>query len=174
MNKAYGEFGAVAVATVLSGWLGVAPVSTQQSSQGKAQGTAGTAAMVTPGDIARNPNRYFGQKVTVRAEIEDVLSRHVFLLDEDKLFAWPDVLVLTPALSSMIPEDEVVTVTGTVRAFVDADFRRDYNWKVGRHGLRHHRDVPRSAGDRRRFCENTVAPSWWHTNSRGGGLLIDD
>lgn len=121
MNKLYVRFGAAPVAAVLFGWLGVAPVQSQQ-------GTSGTASMVKAGDIAGNPSRYYGQKVTVRAEVEDVLSRQVFLLDEDKLFAWPDVLVITPALSSMIPEDEIVTVTGTVRAFVDADFRRDYNW----------------------------------------------
>lgn len=130
MKKAYGKFGTFAMAAALLSWLNVAPVESQQSSQGKPRGTAGTAtgSTVKAGDIAANPSRFYGQKVTVRAEVEDVLSRQVFLLDEDKLFAWPDVLVITPALSSIVPEDQIVTVTGMVRAFVDADLRREYNW----------------------------------------------
>jgi hypothetical protein len=129
MKKAYGTFTTSVVATAILGCLSVAAVeSQQQSSQEKPKGTAGTAMTVRAGEIANNPSRYYGQKVTVRAEVEDVLSRQVFVLDEDKLFAYPDVLVIAPALSSMVPEDQIVTVTGTVRAFVDADFRRDYDW----------------------------------------------
>jgi hypothetical protein len=89
---------------------------------------ATTAMTVTAGDIAKTPEKYYGKKVTVRAEVEDVLGRQVFLLDEDKLFAWPDVLVIAPKLTAAVPEDTNVTVTGTVRSFVDADFRREYNW----------------------------------------------
>lgn len=82
----------------------------------------------TAGEIAHEPARFYGKKVMVRAEVEDVLSRQVFLLDEDELFVWPDVLVIAPPMSSAIPEDEIVTVTGMVRSFVDADFRREYDW----------------------------------------------
>jgi hypothetical protein len=66
--------------------------------------------------------------VTVRAEIEDVLGRQMFLLDEDQLFAWPDVLVITPQLTALLPEDEDVTVTGELMRFTDVDLRRDYDW----------------------------------------------
>src|SRR5688500_11404083 len=132
MKNAYGTFGTGLAAVALFGWGAVAAAASQQASQDKsatkAQTTTGTAMTVTAGDIANNPTRYYGQKVTVRAEVEDVLSRQVFLLDEDKLFAWPDVLVITPTLTSTVPEEEIVTVTGTVRPYVDADFRRDYNW----------------------------------------------
>ena len=136
MKKNYGTFGRGAAVVALAAGLALAPVNAQQPAQDKSQTasgtqqqtTSGTPMTVKAGDIANNPARYYGQKVTVRAEVEDVLSRQVFLLDEDKLFAWPDVLVITPTVTSAVPEDEVVTVTGTVRAFVDADFRRDYNW----------------------------------------------
>lgn len=89
---------------------------------------ATTAMKATAGEIANNPAAYIGKKVTVTAEVEDVLGRQVFLLDEDRLFVWPDVLVIAPALAGQAPEDTNVTVSGTVRNFVDVDFRRDYDW----------------------------------------------
>ena len=84
--------------------------------------------VVKTGDIANNPAQYHGKRVSVRAEVEEVLSRQVFLLDKDRLIAWPDVLVIAPALTVAIPEDTVVTVIGTVRSFVDADSRREDDW----------------------------------------------
>lgn len=103
------------------------PEQKQQQQEPKPTGTSG-AMTVTAGEIAKNPNVYVNRKVTVRAEVEDVLGRQTFLLDEDKLFAWPDVLVISPRLAGIVPEDEEVTVTGTVRSFVEANFRRDYDW----------------------------------------------
>jgi hypothetical protein len=99
----------------------------KQQQELKPTGTSG-ATTVTAGEVAKNPSAYFDRKVTVRAEVEDVIGRQTFLLDEDKLFAWPDVLVVSPRLTGIVPEDEMVTVTGTVRRFVDADVRRDYDW----------------------------------------------
>ena len=87
-----------------------------------------TADMVKAGDIAANPEKFYNKKVAVTAEIEDVLGLQTFTLDEDKAFAGPDVLVISPALTSPVPENEVVTVTGTLKPFVEADIKRDYNW----------------------------------------------
>jgi hypothetical protein len=88
-----------------------------------------TAPMsVKAGEIAQNPSAYYGKKVSVQAEVEDLLGPQVFLLDEDRLFAWPDVLVIAPKLGTPVEEDTMVTVTGTVRSYVDADLRRDYAW----------------------------------------------
>jgi hypothetical protein len=102
---------------------------TEQKPQDTKQMEKDAAVMTTTaGAIAQNPATYYGKKVEVRAEVEDVLGRQVFLLDEDRLFAWPDVMVIAPALTGYAPEDEMVTVRGTVKAFVDADFRRDYAW----------------------------------------------
>ena len=102
--------------------------STPQSGQNKAAQASGAPVTVSAGEVAANPEKYYGKKVTVRAEVDDVLGSQMFLLDEDRAFAWPDVLVITPALGAKLEEDSMVTVTGTVRAFVDADFRRDYDW----------------------------------------------
>lgn len=113
---------ATAMAAVLS--LGLASAQ-QPAKTGEQKPSAMT---VKAGDIAGDPAKYYGKKVKVRAEVEDVLGRQVFLLDEDKLFVWPDVLVVAPPLTGWAPEDEIVTVVGTVRAFVDVDLRRDYDW----------------------------------------------
>ncbi len=83
---------------------------------------------VTAGQIAGEPASYYGRTVAVRAEVEDVAGPQAFLLDEDRVGAGPDVLVLTRALAGPVPEDELVTVTGTVHAFVEAEIRRDYDW----------------------------------------------
>jgi hypothetical protein len=98
-----------------------------QQGQAHAQGISGVTT-VTAGEIAQNPTKYYGQKVSVRAEVDDVLGRQVFALDEDELFAWPDVLVIAPPLTGFVPEDQIVTVTGTVRSCVDLDFRLEYDW----------------------------------------------
>jgi hypothetical protein len=119
--------GALLVAAPLGAQSGQATQDKKPGQEMKAQNTA-PAMNATAGDIAANPANYYGKKVTVKAEVEDVLGTQVFLLDEDRLFAWPDVMVITPALSNAVNEDSMVTVTGTVRQFVDADFRREYNW----------------------------------------------
>ena len=110
--------------SVISIWVLLA--GTMTVAQTTAQQTAPVSA--TPGAIAEDPEDYYGKRVSVRAEVEDVISPQVFLLDEDRLFAWPDVLVITPKTTGAIPEDEIVTVTGTVRPFTEAELRRDYDW----------------------------------------------
>lgn len=94
------------------------------------QGQAGMkqARTATAGEIARNPAKFYGQKVQVSAEVEDVYNAHAFTLDEDELFAGPDVLVLNPAPLSESKDGSNVTVTGTIQQFVRADIERDYDW----------------------------------------------
>ena len=88
-----------------------------------------TRLLVTsPGEIAQVPGRFYGRSVSVHAEVEDVKSQRLFTLDEDRLFAGPDLLVVNP-FPLFAPEDnEMVTVVGTVRPYVAAEFERDYAW----------------------------------------------
>ena len=122
----------IVAVTLLAGSDGVVLAepgrSMAQSGQSGSAQPSTTPMNATAGEIAANPAKYYGKKVIVRAEIEDVLGGQMFLLDEDRLFAWPDVIVITPALGTPLVEDSIVTVTGMVRAYVDADFRRDYDW----------------------------------------------
>lgn len=82
----------------------------------------------TAGAIAAAPARYYGNIVSVRAEIEDVFSQRAFTLDEDRIGAGPDVLVILPRAAGEIPEGEEVTVVGHVRPMTSASLDRDYDW----------------------------------------------
>ena len=92
----------------------------------------GTAVMATPisaGKLARDAQAYYGQTISVKAEVEDVLGPNMFTLDEDSLLAGSDVLVLVPrGLASNLTHDQKVIVTGKVRQFVETELDRDYDW----------------------------------------------
>jgi hypothetical protein len=85
------------------------------------------AVEVSADELADKPAAYLGLRVKVRAEIDDVHAPRTFTLDEDKLGAGPDVLVLAPA-GSFPKEGQRVEVTGTVRSFVRSEIKRDYPW----------------------------------------------
>ena len=86
--------------------------------------------MMSAGKLAKDGKKYYGQTVTVRAEVEDVLDSHSFTLDEDAVLAGPDVVVLVPAGfdASSLAHDQVVVVTGKVRPYVMAELEKDFDW----------------------------------------------
>ena len=86
--------------------------------------------MMSAGKLAKDSKKYYGQNVTVRAEVEDVLDSHSFTLDEDSMIAGPDVVVIVPAGFdvSRLAHDQVVTVSGKVRPYVMAELEKDYDW----------------------------------------------
>ena len=84
--------------------------------------------VAAPGEIADTPGRFYGRSVSVQGPVEDVTSQRLFTLDEDKLFAGPDLLVLNPFPAFAVSDDETVTVVGVVRPFAVAEFERDYDW----------------------------------------------
>ena len=85
---------------------------------------------ISAGKLAKDAKKFYGQTVTVKAEVEDVLDSHSFTLDEDAVLAGPDVLVLVPKGMSIsgLKHDEVVVVTGKVRPYVQAELEKDYDW----------------------------------------------
>lgn len=87
-------------------------------------------ATLSAGKLAKDGKKFYGQNVTVRAEVEDVLDSHSFTLDEDSVLAGPDVVVLVPAGFdvSRLARDQVVTVSGKVRPYVMAELERDFDW----------------------------------------------
>jgi hypothetical protein len=90
----------------------------------------GHGTMISASKLAKDGKKYYGQNVTVRAEVEDVLDSHSFTLDEDAVLAGPDVVVLVPAGFDVsgLARDQVVTVTGKVRPYVMAELEKDYDW----------------------------------------------
>lgn len=86
-------------------------------------------AVISAGKLAKDPGKFYGKTVTVKAEVEKVVDNHAFTLDEDALLAGSDVLVLVPkGLANLVRKDDKVIVTGEVRRYVVADLDRDYDW----------------------------------------------
>lgn len=112
--------GAVLVSAVLA--FGAAPASAGDK-------MAKEAGAISAGKLAKHAKDYYGQTVTVQAEVEDVLGANMFTLDEDAILAGADVLVLVPkGVTGNLIHDQKVTVTGKVRQFVEADLDKDYDW----------------------------------------------
>lgn len=85
--------------------------------------------VVSAGKLSRDGKDYYGQTVTVKAEVEDVIDSRTFTLDEDSILPGPDVLVLVPkGVAGTLAHDQMVTVTGTVRPYVMAELKKDYDW----------------------------------------------
>ena len=80
-----------------------------------------------PGDITKNPEKYYNQRLAVVGEVEDIQDANTFTLDEEKLFGATDLLVLNPKPKVAVKDDEVVAVTGVLRPFVLAEFEKEYD-----------------------------------------------
>jgi hypothetical protein len=84
---------------------------------------------ISAGKLAHDAKHYYGQTVSVKAEVEDVLGSNMFTLDEDAILSGPDVLVLVPrGVAGTLTHDQKVIVTGKVRPYVEADLDKDYDW----------------------------------------------
>jgi hypothetical protein len=94
----------------------------------KEPGKIGLAApKVSAGQIAKDPAQYYDKDVEVKAGVAETYGANAFALDEDAIFAGPDVLVIAPQLGS-IDSKSTVTVRGKVRQFVTAELEEDYTW----------------------------------------------
>jgi hypothetical protein len=85
-------------------------------------------AVVYAGDIAQRPSAYYGQTVTVVAEVEAVHGPTAFTLDDDHELEGADVLVIVPKVARQVAQADQVTVHGTVRPLDVAELNRDYTW----------------------------------------------
>jgi hypothetical protein len=75
--------------------------------------------------VMKQPNKYFGKSVSITAPIGNVMGEQVIALDSGQ--EGRDLLVLLPrAASQSISGNQKVTVTGTLREFVDADVYIDH------------------------------------------------
>jgi hypothetical protein len=81
-------------------------------------------------DLEDNPQKYMGQRISVDGEVEEVYGPRIFTIDEPH---WGDldgeILVLLPTpLAALVKDDDRVTVSGTVKPFVKAEFEREWGW----------------------------------------------
>jgi hypothetical protein len=88
------------------------------------------ATRVALDDLEQNPSKYIGIRLSVDAEVEDVLGPRLFTIDEPN---WGDLdgelLVVVPtSLAAIVREDDRVTLTATVKPFVSSDLEREWGW----------------------------------------------
>ncbi|MCA1994192.1 MAG: hypothetical protein LDL41_19420, partial [Coleofasciculus sp. S288] len=80
-----------------------------------------------PGEITRNPGKFYNQVIAVEAEVEKTFGPITFTLDEDRLIGGSDLLVLKPLSSpTSVEENEKVVVIGVLRPFVVSELDREY------------------------------------------------
>ncbi len=85
--------------------------------------------------LARNPNAFLGENVTLTAAVEQILSHSAFLVEQRlpasanaspkaPAGAVKDVLVLAPILNGPVEQDKYVTVAGEVMTFDPAEIAK--------------------------------------------------
>jgi hypothetical protein len=85
---------------------------------------------VSIGDLEEKASQYIGKTINVTAEVEDVFGPRLFKIDEPN---WGDldgeILVYLPSdLAALVRENDRVTVTGTMKMFVQADLDKELGW----------------------------------------------
>lgn len=80
-----------------------------------------------PGELTTNPSAYYGKRLTVTGEVENINSPVTYTLDEDKLLGGEDLLVLHTNSQARVKPREKITVSGVLRPLIIADLERDYN-----------------------------------------------
>jgi hypothetical protein len=101
-------------------------------------GTGGVAGSVTVADLVSAPDKYFGQTVTVVADVDEVFGPNAFALDEDSPIAGGidnDLLVFSRKAGSLAPIDDQwtnnkVRVTGTVGRMSVVEAERELGWDL--------------------------------------------
>ncbi|MGE0592296.1 MAG: hypothetical protein AB7G23_11405 [Vicinamibacterales bacterium] len=88
--------------------------------------------VTSPGSISSSPASFYGVPVSVHASVSEYHNPHSFTIEEDAWWKFDDdVLVMIPSPEPgavALDDDTFVTVVGTVRPFIRAEFERDYDW----------------------------------------------
>ncbi|MEB3827714.1 hypothetical protein [Phormidium sp. CCY1219] len=83
-------------------------------------------------EVSDSPTQYVGESVTLRGNVEDIIDRNSFVIQEtDELIGGDKVLVLNAAGEPMnFADDEEIPiqVTGQVRLFRAAELEREFGW----------------------------------------------
>lgn len=96
---------------------------------------ANTAAGANVDTIKEAPERFYGKKVSLVGEVDEIYNNRAFELDGTGWAFNDNITVLTKTPvgfggAALTGDDEVV-VTGTVRPFVAAEVERDLGWDIG-------------------------------------------
>ncbi len=111
-----------------SGARSAHPIAPDADSLTRTAAYTGKVARIT--DLTSRPKDYYGQQVMLSASVEDIYSRTVFAIDDDKLLSTGrKVLVVAPTIRRPVTGDLEVTVMGEVIEFDKGDVEdrfRDY------------------------------------------------
>lgn len=80
-----------------------------------------------PADLTDNPEDYYGRRIAVNGEVEQLWSTELMSVDGAALFGEDDLLVINPNATLDFAEDEEIVMTGVLRQFVSAEIERDYD-----------------------------------------------
>ena len=92
--------------------------------------TAPAGTKVDLEELESNPSKYMNTRITVDAEVEEVLGPRLFTIDEPH---WGDldgeILVHAPNLFAvLVRDDDRITVTGTLKSAAMAEIKREWGW----------------------------------------------
>jgi hypothetical protein len=79
-----------------------------------------------PEDLTDNPELYYGKRIAVNAEVEELWAADLMSVDGDALFGNDDLLVINPNATLDFTEDEEVVMTGVLRPFVTSEIEQEY------------------------------------------------
>ncbi|HEY6506568.1 MAG TPA: hypothetical protein VIY56_01060 [Vicinamibacterales bacterium] len=109
-------------------------------------------APVATNTIARNPEAYYGKLVTVSAGVEQVLSKTVFVVDQQKAAGTTQmkavgspVLVVAPYLAGQLAEHKYLLIRGQVVKFEPEALARaaaDYTLDISSEALAAYQGLP--------------------------------
>lgn len=80
-----------------------------------------------PEDLTDEPELYYGRRIAVNAEVEELWTADTMSVDGDALFGDDDLLVINPNATLDFVEDEEVVMTGVLQPFVASDVETEYN-----------------------------------------------
>jgi hypothetical protein len=79
-----------------------------------------------PADLTDDPELYYGRRIAVNAEVEELWSADTMSVDGDALFGDDDLLVINPNATLDFVEDEEVVMTGVLQPFVASEIENEY------------------------------------------------
>jgi cytochrome c556 len=77
---------------------------------------------VAASTVANDPNPYYGEYLTMTASVDQILSRTVFVVDQDPTKSTgKDVLVIVPTMNGKVDQNSYVTVIGQLIKYDPAE-----------------------------------------------------
>ena len=88
----------------------------------------------TTEEVAENPKRFVGQRLTLTGEVDEVFGDRAFELEGNDVIFDDELLVLSKSpirlVGQPVKDDDRVIVTGTVREFTVTELERDLTWDL--------------------------------------------